>query len=312
MFVGNTTLLRTVNDTLTSGGPSSSLSSSQYSAKRLSTFFPMNSQENEYVSYNSISDESNHYDEIDSENKREEIPKEVFFFNDFFDRSEISFCFYFFFIQICDNIVTHDDARSSSNSSSFAAGLNSDEISSATSNDYFQAEEIENESMYELDALIHQVQTYLDDLRLLDPSFSIVFDKIEQKINDLDNIIKVQIQEQTEKTLEVENVLGDFNFLNTFDDEDTLKTIDSGFEGDQQQQQNIKQNESLVSNLSHPMNAIFVDILNRISTLLYVSFSLLIHKICISVCLILISIFKIAQNLTIILFLNVLTISMNN
>ncbi|CAF3826116.1 unnamed protein product [Rotaria sordida] len=249
MFVGNTTLLRTVNDTLTS-----SSSSSQYSSKRLSTFCPISSQEtNEYVTYNSTTDESNHYDEIDIENKYEQIPKE----------------------EICDNIHVHDDTHSSSNSSSFAAGLNSDEISSAASIDYCQTEaegggeeeEIENESIYELVLLIDQVRTCLDDLRLTDRSFSIIFDKIEHIINDLDKIIKTQIHEQTEKTLEIENILTDFNFLNTFDDEDTLKTIDSGFEGEQQQ--HIKQNENFKSNINQPINTIFIDILNRILILLY-------------------------------------------
>ncbi|CAF4010448.1 unnamed protein product, partial [Rotaria sp. Silwood1] len=88
----------------------------------------------------------------------------------------------------------------------------------------------------------------------------------EQIINDLDRILKIQIHEQTEKTLEIENILIDFNFLNTFDDEDTLKTIDSGFEGEQQQ---IKQNDNFKSNINQPINTIFVDILNRILILLY-------------------------------------------
>ncbi|CAF3887207.1 unnamed protein product, partial [Rotaria magnacalcarata] len=245
MFVGNTTLLRTVNDTLTSSTSSSS-SSAQYSAKRLSTFCPINFQENnDCVTYNSITDESNHYDEIDLENKNEEMQKE----------------------EMCDNFIVQDDTRSSSNSSSFAAGLNSDEISSAASNDYCQTEEeVENESIFELNLLIDQVRTCLDDLRLVDRSFSILFDKIEQIINDLDKIIKIQIHEQTEKTLEIENILVDFNFLNTLDEEDTLKTIDSGFEGEQQP---MKQNENCKSNFNPPMNTIFVDILNRILILLH-------------------------------------------
>jgi hypothetical protein len=66
MFVGNTTLIRTVNDTLSS-------SSDQYSSKRLSTFCPINSQENEEYP---ITNESNHYDEIDLEDKNEQVPKE--------------------------------------------------------------------------------------------------------------------------------------------------------------------------------------------------------------------------------------------
>ncbi len=167
-------------------------------------------------------------------------------------------------VQITDHV---DDTRSSSYTSSFAAGLNSDEISSAASIDYCQTEEegIENESIYELDLIIDQVRTCLDDLRLIDRSFAIIFDQIEQIINDLDKKIKIQIHEQTEKTLEIENILGDFNFLNTLDDEDTSKTIDSGFEGEQQP----KQTEHFKSNLNH----IFVDILNRILILLHVIFS---------------------------------------
>jgi hypothetical protein len=64
MFVGNTTLIRTVNDTLSSS-----------SSKRLSTFCPIiNSQENqEYLTYTPITDESNHYDEIDLEEKNEKV-----------------------------------------------------------------------------------------------------------------------------------------------------------------------------------------------------------------------------------------------
>ncbi len=146
--------------------------------------------------------------------------------------------------------------------------MNSDEISSATSVDYCPTEEVENESIYELDLLIDQVRTCLDDLRLIDRSFSIIFDKIEQIINDLDKIIKIQIHEQTEKSLEIENILVDFNFLNTIDDEDTSKTIDSGFEGEQQ----IKQNENFKSNINPIMNNIFIDIINRILILLHVKF----------------------------------------
>jgi hypothetical protein len=95
-----------------------------------------------------------------------------------------------------------------------------------------------------------------------------IFDKIEEIINDLDKIIKIQIHEQTENTLEIQNILGDFNFLNTIDDEDTSETIDSGFEGEQQ----IKKNENLTSNINQIMNTIFVDILNRILILLHVRF----------------------------------------
>lgn len=256
MFVGNTTLIRTVNDTLSTN--SSSSSSSQYSSKRLSTFCPISSQVNEeYLPYTPTTDENNHYDEIDFQEKNEQIQKE--------EVIQISISFLFnrnSFIQTCDD--NHDDTRSSSYSSSFAAGLNSDEISSAVSNDYCQTEEeeeeekVENESIYELNLIVDQVRTCLDDLRLIDRSFSIIFDKIEQILNDLDKIIQIQIDEQTEKTLEIENILEDFQFLNTFDDEDTSKTIDSGFEGEQQ----TKQNQNI--------NQIFVDILNRILILLHV------------------------------------------
>ena len=121
--------------------------------------------------------------------------------------------------------------------------------------------------MYELDLLIDQVRTCLDDLRLIDRSYSMIFDKIEKIINDLDKILKIQIHEQTEKSLEIENILCDFNFLNTIDDEDTSKTIDSGFEGDQQ----TKQNDSFKSNINQTMNTIFVDIINRILILLHVN-----------------------------------------
>jgi hypothetical protein len=71
MFVGNTTLLRTVNDTL------SSSASSQFCSKRLSTFCPINcQQDNEYLICTPTTDESIHYDEIDFEHKNEQIPKE--------------------------------------------------------------------------------------------------------------------------------------------------------------------------------------------------------------------------------------------
>ena len=123
--------------------------------------------------------------------------------------------------------------------------MNSDEISSAASNEYAQAEE--EESIYELDLIIDQVRTCLDDLRLIDRSFSMIFDQIELMINELDQKIKIEIHEQTEKTLEIENVLGDFHFLNTVDDEETSKTIDSGFEGEPQ----TKPNEHIKSNLLH-------------------------------------------------------------
>jgi len=151
-------------------------------------------------------------------------------------------------------------------------------MSSSISNDYCpRAEEedddseIENESIYELNLLIDQVRTCLDDLRLIDRSYSIIFDKIEQIINDLDKILKNHIHEQTEKTLEIENVLCDFNFLNTIDDEETSKTIDSGFEGEQQ----IKQNQNIKSNINHTINYFFVDIIKRILILLHVNISLL-------------------------------------
>jgi hypothetical protein len=74
MFVGNTTLLRTVNDTLSSSSPSC-----QYSSKRVSIFCPIHSEDNNnngYLTCIPITDENNHYDEIDLENKTEQIPKE--------------------------------------------------------------------------------------------------------------------------------------------------------------------------------------------------------------------------------------------
>lgn len=77
MFVGNTTLIRTVNDTLStnySSSSSSSSSSTQYSSKRLSTFCPTSTHENEeYLTYTPKTDESNHYDEIDFQEKKEEV-----------------------------------------------------------------------------------------------------------------------------------------------------------------------------------------------------------------------------------------------
>jgi hypothetical protein len=77
MFVGNTTLIRTVNDTLSTNSSSSSSSSTQYSSKRLSTFCPITSQENEeYLPYTPTTDENNHYDEIDFQEKNEQIQKE--------------------------------------------------------------------------------------------------------------------------------------------------------------------------------------------------------------------------------------------
>ena len=75
MFVGNTTLLRTVNDTVSSSIPIST--TSQYPAKPLSTCYPINSTENdEYSQYNTITDEHLHYDEIDLEHKNEQISKQ--------------------------------------------------------------------------------------------------------------------------------------------------------------------------------------------------------------------------------------------
>lgn len=141
--------------------------------------------------------------------------------------------------------------------------MNSDEVSSAVSNDYCQTEEEEEdayESIYELDLIIEQVRTCLDDLRVTDRSFSLIFDQIEETLNRLDEIIKSEIHQQTEKTLEIENILEDFHFLNTYDnDQDTLKTIDSGFEGEQQNQ-----------HFKSIIHLIFVDILNRILILLHV------------------------------------------
>lgn len=226
MFVGNTTLIRTVNDTLSSSATTSSSSSS----KRASTFYPLPTSE-EYLPYTPITDESNHYDEIDFEEKHEQV---------------------------------QNDTCSSSGTSSFAAGLNSDEISSAAS---IESEEgTGNASIYDLELILEQIRTCLDDLRLIDRSFTTEFDQIEQIIHQLERILQNQIDEETEKTLEIENILGDFQFLNAIDDEDTSKTIDSGFEGEQQTQSNK-------SNTNQIINSIFMDILNRILILLHVKSS---------------------------------------
>ena len=233
MFVGNTTLIRTVNDTLSSTSSSSATSSS----KRFSTFYPLpNSETEEYLPYTPITDESNHYDEIDFEEKHEQI---------------------------------QNDACSSSGTSSFAAGFNSDEISSAASLEDDEEEEgvMGHASIYDLELILEQIRTCLDDLRLIDRSFSTEFDQIEQIIHQLDRILQNQIDEETEKTLEIENILGDFQFLNAIDDEETSKTIDSGFEGEQQ----IQQNPSIKSNTNQMINHIFMDILNRILILLHVN-----------------------------------------
>ena len=190
--------------------------------------------------------------------------------------------------------------------------MNSDEISLAASVEDSHAEEeadeeeeeVENQSIYKLHLIVDQVRTCLDDLRLIDRSFPVIFDQIEQIINQLDTIIKTQIEEQTEEALEIENVLGDFHFLNTIDDEETSKTIDSGFEGEQQP----KQNEHDNSNINQMINYIFVDILNRILILLHVKFpsafnsSFLFHS----------SIFKIVPNRMIIFSWNDSMINMSN
>ena len=68
MFVGNTTLLRTVNDTLSSSSSSfssSSTSTGQLSMKRLSTYCSINNSiEQENLSSKPTIDEDVHYDEI--------------------------------------------------------------------------------------------------------------------------------------------------------------------------------------------------------------------------------------------------------
>ena len=205
-----------------------------------------------------------------------------------------------------ENRLAHSDTRSSSYSSLFAAGFNSDEISSSASIDFCPVEveeevadegeekeehavvmaaerheEEEDESIYQLDLLLDQVRTCLDDLRLVDRSMSTVFENIEQVINELDKMIKIEIQEQTERSLEIENILNDFNFLNNMDDEETSKTIDSGFEGEQR----LKQNNRAKSHINRRINTIFVDILHRILILLHVtslSDSLLVSMDCVS------------------------------
>ena len=241
MFVGNTTLIRTVNDTLSTS-----------SSKRLSTFTPLNNQD--YLSSIDFNSEINHYDEIDFQQKVKA--------NSFLSILN-SRCF---FSVVKTGETATEDSQSCSYTSSYPGGLNSDEISSAVSNDYCQTEEEEEEdayeSIYELDLIIEQVRTCLDDLRVTDRSFSLIFDQIEETLNRLDEIIKSEIHQQTEKTLEIENILEDFHFLNTYDnDQDTLKTIDSGFEGEQQQQN---------QHFKSIIHLIFVDILNRILILLHV------------------------------------------
>lgn len=185
--------------------------------------------------------------------------------------------------QIIEIPLVQDDTRSSSYSSSFAAGFNSDELSSAASvecgqheneevhlekakeEDEDEDEDEENPSIYKLDLLIDRIRTSIDELRLIDRSFSVVFEQIEDQINELDRRIKLEIHEQTEQNLEIENVLNDFNFLNSIDDEEeTSKTSDSGFEGEQIHQDNR-------SNVRSTINSIFVDVLNRILVLLNVS-----------------------------------------
>jgi hypothetical protein len=75
MFVGNTTLLRTVNDTVSSSSPSHTII--QYPSKSLSTCYPINSSVNEDDSaYHLITDESIHYDEIELEHKNEQVSKQ--------------------------------------------------------------------------------------------------------------------------------------------------------------------------------------------------------------------------------------------
>jgi hypothetical protein len=50
----------------------------------------------------------------------------------------------------------------------------------------------------------------------------------------------------------------DFNSLNTIDNEDTSKIIDSAFEGEQQ----TKENQHFKSSIHPRINTIFIDILN--------------------------------------------------
>ena len=161
MFVGNTTLLRTVNDTLHS--------------KRLSTIDP----------------ESVHYEEI--------LP------------------------------LQSDETRSSS------VGFHSDEISSSTS-----SSEEEEETTAEVDFLLEQIRTALDEWRLTDRSSTNLLEQLEELIDEFDR--------QTEKTLEIENVLQNFQFLQSIDDDD------AGFQG-----------ERLPTD---QLGSIFVDVLQRILLLL--------------------------------------------
>ncbi|CAF4259540.1 unnamed protein product, partial [Rotaria sp. Silwood2] len=58
---------------------------------------------------------------------------------------------------ISNNFLVDDDTHFYSNSSSFAINLNSNEISSVTSLDYFQIDLVGNESIYQLDLLIDRI-----------------------------------------------------------------------------------------------------------------------------------------------------------
>ncbi|CAF3281305.1 unnamed protein product [Rotaria sp. Silwood2] len=60
-------------------------------------------------------------------------------------------------IHISNNFLVDDDTHFYSNSSSFAINLNSNEISSVTSLDYFQIDLVGNESIYQLDLLIDRI-----------------------------------------------------------------------------------------------------------------------------------------------------------
>ncbi|CAF1295172.1 unnamed protein product [Didymodactylos carnosus] len=72
-------------------------------------------------------------------------------------------------------------------------------------------------SVYELEMLIQQIKTCLDDIRL--ENEQIVFDQLDENMCDLDSTIKHSIHEQTERNLEIEDVMESFEFLNEISEE---------------------------------------------------------------------------------------------
>ncbi|CAF0850126.1 unnamed protein product [Didymodactylos carnosus] len=66
--------------------------------------------------------------------------------------------------------------------------------------------------VYELEMLIQQIKTCLDDIRI--GNEQVIFDQLDENISDLDSTIKHSIHEQTERNLEIEDVMEGFDFLN--------------------------------------------------------------------------------------------------